>query len=230
MADKGDRKSPAAPAEIEPDAPASAGEIAASRRLRDALEDPSLPNEDAALARALATAYAPASLQGAELDEIVGAALAPEETRAAARLRASLEGAASDEAPDDVSTLARALAAAWSPKPLQDEEHRRIVERAVAELDGARGADVIVLRPRSPFVRVALGAASVVALAAAVTLLVREAGRGATVEAPFARTRSTEPLFTEPFKTGEASARIDAIAMARASDFRDNRFARWGVR
>ena len=51
-----------------------------------------------------------------------------------------------------------------------------------------------------------------------------------SAEVPLARARSTQPLFDEPFKVGDASARIDKIAVARASDFRGNRFAQWGVR
>ena len=59
-------------------------------------------------------------------------------------------------------------------------------------------------------------------------------------EVPLARARSTQPLFQsyDGFKSGEAStsvsvsatARIDKIAIARAGDYRDNRFAKWGVR
>jgi len=55
---------------------------------------------------------------------------------------------------------------------------------------------------------------------------------------PVFRVRSTQPLFEEPFQASAAtgarashgSARIDRIAMARASDFRENEFSRWGAR
>ena len=50
-------------------------------------------------------------------------------------------------------------------------------------------------------------------------------------QATMVPTRSTQSLFEEPFAPrGGASARIDRIAMARSSDLRENRFARWGVR
>jgi hypothetical protein len=39
------------------------------------------------------------------------------------------------------------------------------------------------------------------------------------------RSRSTQPLFKQPFKPGDAAARIDRIAMARERDYRENRFA-----
>ena len=43
--------------------------------------------------------------------------------------------------------------------------------------------------------------------------------------------RSTQALFPERFAaTGGETARIDRIAMARATDLRDNEFAKWGVR
>ena len=52
------------------------------------------------------------------------------------------------------------------------------------------------------------------------------------VVAAFIPTRSTDDLFgAAPFpRTGGESQRIDRIAMARASDLRQNRFAAWGVR
>ena len=71
---------------------------------------------------------------------------------------------------------------------------------------------------------------TVLALAASVVVWVSSAMTSSEGEAPLARARSTQSLFAEPFKAGETSARIDRIAAARASDYRDNRFAKWGVR
>jgi hypothetical protein len=44
------------------------------------------------------------------------------------------------------------------------------------------------------------------------------------------KARTTQPLFDEPFHAGETSARIDKIAIARAADYRDNYFAKRGVK
>lgn len=230
MADEGKKRPgfPARPDEpgeaIDPDAPPSAEEIAASQRLRDALEDPSLPNEDADLARALKAAWAPEPIAGAELGSIVETSLDPAEVRAAARLRDALDG--KPEAASPEAELAHALVCAWNPKPLSDAEHREILARAL-------GSNVVAFRRGSTtptrVVRVTFGVAGVLALAASVFLVVR-AGSHGEAEMPLALARSTQPLFSEPFRTGDASARIDKIAMARASDFRDNRFAKWGVR
>jgi hypothetical protein len=83
---------------------------------------------------------------------------------------------------------------------------------------------------RARVVRIAFGFVSGgLALAASIVLVVTSAPVHGT-EAPLAKARSTQPLFSEPFKPGETSARIDRIASARASDFRDNRFTKWGVR
>jgi len=122
-----------------------------------------------------------------------------------------------ESAPADVEAdpLVMALRAAWNPAPIDADEHREIVARAV-------GTNVIVFRRRA---RVAAVALAVVAVAAAFALRVTK-----VEEAPLARARSTTPLFDEPFRSGEASARIDKIALARAADYRDNRFAKWGVR
>jgi hypothetical protein len=69
------------------------------------------------------------------------------------------------------------------------------------------------------------------------------------IEAPPYHARSTQPLFDEPFEVRRSasegqlkktasggatrprgSSRIDRIAMARAGEFRDNEFSRWGAR
>jgi hypothetical protein len=98
------------------------------------------------------------------------------------------------------------------------------------EAGAAKTGEVIALRRRQTVVRVAFGAlAGGLALAASVFLVITSAPTHGS-EAPLAKARTTQPLFSEPFKAGETSARIDRIASARASDFRDNRFTKWGVR
>src|SRR5690606_542590 len=115
--------------EIDPDAPPSAEEIAASARLRDALEDHSSgdpgADEDVDLVRSLKAAWSPAPLgahaHAAMIDELPTA----EELALADELRRSLEP--SGRAPE----LVAALRAAWRPSPIDEAEHRAIVERAV---------------------------------------------------------------------------------------------------
>jgi len=68
------------PMEDDPDAPASPEELAAAARLRDALDDPRAErrddaDDDAALARAAAAAYAPREIDAAEHRAIVERAL-----------------------------------------------------------------------------------------------------------------------------------------------------------
>jgi hypothetical protein len=55
MSDPRDRPDP-------PDAPATEEELAESAKLRDALEDPSRPSDDAELARAMSSAWSPRDL------------------------------------------------------------------------------------------------------------------------------------------------------------------------
>ena len=158
--------------EVDPDAPPSEEERAASDRLRDALADASKPSTDADFARALAVAH--------------------------------------------------------TPRELDDAEHRALIGRALA----GRAVEVSPRRDRrGVVVRVAFGVAAVAALAAGVALVVRTPG-SPVMTSELALTRSTQPLFgAEKFPTtGGESDRIDRIAMARAGDLRDNRFARWGVR
>jgi hypothetical protein len=157
-----------------------------------------------------------------------------EEKIASARLKDALED------PNLVNAdaeLARALALADAPRELTDAEHRAIIERAVA-----------TTKPRGRVIRVVFGVTTALALAAAAVLVVGTLNRSAEVTRaasvalaprsptvpPLAQARSTQELFDEPFakplSRGAASARIDRIAMARAGDLRENRFAMWGVR
>jgi hypothetical protein len=109
-----------------------------------------------------------------------------------------------------------------------------MIEAALAKMPSAdRGAKVVAFEPRAARARVVRIAFGVVtgglALAASIVFVVTSAPMHGS-EAPLAKARTTQPLFAEPFKPGETSARIDRIASARASDFRDNRFTKWGVR
>jgi|SRR5579883_259141 len=150
---------------------------------------------------------------------------ADDEAAAAADLRAALDDPARASADAE---LARALAAAWSPKDLSAGEHRAALERALARWPAAG-------RRRRP-ARRAAAAGALLALAAGVGAVLWSADRASApaaspaAAAPLAR-RSTQPLFADPFPAaGGERARIDRIAIARAADLRDNEFARWGVR
>lgn len=140
-----------------------------------------------------------------------------EELRAAEALRAALEEPTTSHEDAD---LARALALSHAPRELPADDHRAILERALDARDA---------KPRGRVIRVVFGAAAALSMAAAFVLVMRSR----PVETPAASAiaaRSTQPLFHEPFEPiGGTSARVDRIAMARASDLRDNRFARWGV-
>ncbi len=231
-----DRPAPP-PDDDDPDAPASAEEIAASQRLRDALAGTDLRALDEALAPraspelelalALRAAWDPATLSENESRAVLDVTPTAEEQRAAAALRDALADHRAPTAGDVALQLAHALRAAFAPAALADAAHRRIVEAALERLPAGTGK-VLELRRRQTVVRVAFGAIGAgLALAASITLVVTQSPPH---EAPLARARTTQPLFSEPFKAGETSARIDRIASARASDFRDNRFSKWGVR
>ena len=225
------------PPDDDPDAPASAEEIAASQRLRDALagtaeglELDETPSPELELALALRAAWDPATISEDESRAVLDVTPTAEEQHDAAALRDALAEGCAPRATDGPHVhLAQALRAAFSPAALDATEHRRIVDAALARLPAAQTAGtVIALRRRQTVIRIAFGAlAGGLALAASITLVITSAPPH---EAPLARARTTQPLFSEPFKAGETSARIDRIASARASDFRDNRFAKWGVR
>ncbi len=192
--------------------PESPEELALAEALRLAIEEDREP-----FAASLRAAMVPARLTDEAherlLEEIMAlGAIGEDEVDAA---RGALPHAALEEA----------LRAAIAPAPLPMTEHDAIVAR-VFESAARRDA-----APRGRVIRVAFGASAALAVAAAVLLWIRRP------ETPEPRTasalinvRSTQPLFDEPFRSGEASARIDRIAMARSSDLRENRFSRWGLR
>jgi hypothetical protein len=205
----------------EDELPPTEEEVAASKRLRDALEDPSIDDADADLARSLRAAFSPAALdEGAHAQLLDDVPLSAEEIALAEELRDGL----------DADPAVQALASAWRPKEINSIEHRQIVAKVLPPA-AKRAESGRVVRVTFGFV------AGAIAIAASVVVWMNAPhGNG---EVPLARARSTQPLFQsyEGFKSGDgtgadvnASARIDKIAVARAGDFRDNRFAKWGVR
>lgn len=198
----------------DPDSPPTEEEVAASKRLRDALEsggDPSSPEVE--LATALASAWSPSALDEQVHAEMLDDLPTAEELLLAEELRQELE----------TVPLVAALRSAYEPRAISDEEHRAIVAKAI-------GTNVVPFRRPQRLVRIAVVAtSSVVAIAASIVLYINNAP---SKETPIALVpaRSTQSLFEEPFRQGDTSARIDKIALARASDYRDNRFAKWGVR
>jgi hypothetical protein len=163
-----------------------------------------------------------------------------EELRAAETLRRALEG---ERANDRIAELAQAVRAVASPETLSPERHRQILDGALSGVAPPKDANHIVVMRRSPskarYYAIG-GAASVLALAAAVALWIRGASPGATTASNataerggprFAVSRSTVGLFPEGIpRSGGTTDRVDRIAYARAQDFRQNQFARWGAR
>ncbi len=188
----------------------------------DELEDgspPLDPDEEAALALALRSAYQPGTLAPARHAEILRAALedpfAPaseDELRESERLRQALDHG-DDTHPE--AALARALAAALRPAELTRSSAERAALRAKP-----RGPNVIYVT----FGALALAAAAVFAL-----FVARPSVDAPETTAALVPSRTTEPLFHEAFAAGDASERIDRIASARERDARENRYALWGV-
>jgi len=141
-----------------------------------------------------------------------------DERAEAEALRLALEEAPSTSRAGE---FANALRVAANPGALPEAVNRELIARAVKSAPPARGRLV-----RATFG----GAFAVWAAAAAWVFYARfQSARFGSEEAPFLA-RSTAPLFSEPFRAGEKSARIDRIAIARADNFRENRFGQWGVR
>ncbi|NOU26690.1 MAG: hypothetical protein HOO96_02195 [Polyangiaceae bacterium] len=189
--------------------PESPEELALAEELRQAMEEDREP-----FAASLRAALSPSRLDDDTHEKLI------EEIMALGPIgEDEVESALPDAA------LEEALRAAISPAPLPMKEHDAIVAR-VFESAARRDA-----APRGRVIRVAFGVSAVLAVAAAVLLWIRRPDtpepRGASA---LINVRSTQPLFDEPFRSGEASARIDRIAMARSSDLRENRFSRWGLR
>lgn len=218
MTDDDERKPLSSPEESAPDAPATPEEEAAAARLREALRGGGDP-----LASALRAAWAPEAIDPREHAAILDDLPTEEELVLAEELRRALDRGA---APPLVS----ALESAWRPRELSGEDSRVLVKRALERAgEPAKEATVIAIAARRRPIQLVALTTTVIALAAAIVLWVRTNPTGPS-EAPLARVRSTQELFDEPFRSGEAAARIDKIAVARASDYRDNRFAKWGVK
>lgn len=187
--------------------------------------EPLTPAEEASLADALRLAFAPTELDPARHEQILASALedpfAPptaEEIVESERLRNALEGVG-DHA--DLA-LARALAAAHAPRPLEPAAR----ERMAAALP----------TPRAKVIYVRFGAAFGALAVAALVLLSLQTQRAPSHAAPdlqtlaLAQSRSTAPLFQTAAVQGPPSARIDRIASLRERELRENRYALWGVR
>lgn len=237
MTDRDDKRDPGGSSggDVDPDAPPSPEEIAASRQLRDAIDGSASRSEAnqaeaIELVQALRAAWAPLPLDETEHAELVEDLPDPEELALAAELRDALEGRDSRSSAG-TTEMAVALRSAWNPRALDAAAHRAVVDRALG-LDASNVVSIhAAQRSRSRVPRViVVTATSVLAFAASVIVWITTSPSGGGEEAPLAHVRSTQPLFDEPFRAGEASARIDKIALARASDYRDNRFAKWGVR
>jgi hypothetical protein len=130
-----------------------------------------------------------------------------DELKESERLRRELDDQHSRH-PD--AELARALHLAVAPRALDELSHRRILDRAVPK--------------RYPVVLVSFAVAAA-AVIAAVSLKNPEPPRAAMVQP-----HTTQALFKEPFKSEDASKRVDAIMASRSRDLRANRYARWGVK
>lgn len=178
------------------------------------------PDAEAALARALRSAFAPRELDAARHRAILEAALedpfAPptaDELRESERLRHALETGDGSHAG---AALARALRAATHPDPLALAGERRAASRIAAR------------RPNVVFVT--FGAAALAAAAAFAILFASPRLEKSAAAPELARSRSTAELFHEPFEPGQASARIDRIAISREREWRENQYALWGLR
>ena len=165
-----------------------------------------------------------------------------EELRAADALRRALEGGAGagsgpsiDRQAQRAGEWAQSLRAAAFPREISPERHRRLIDRALSASVSRAGSDA----RQSKVVYLAFGsAAGLLAMAAAVALVIRGAAPDGAMLAKsspvrgtaLALSRSTAELFPEGIpRSGGTSDRVDRIAYARAQDFRQNRFARWGA-
>jgi hypothetical protein len=143
-----------------------------------------------------------------------------QEQAAAEELRVALETPSRVTAGADAE-LARALLVSWNPGDLTVEQHRTLVQEALAQRRGR-------------VMRLSFRTSALLALAAAAALVVwsdRRTPESSGAPPAVAVSRSTQELFQERFAPiGGETSRVDRIAMARGADLRDNEFARWGVR
>jgi hypothetical protein len=142
-----------------------------------------------------------------------------EELEQAQALREALEG--EGENPD--AELLRSLRLVQDPPELDPRVNEWLVRRALHRaMPASRGK-----------LWVASGVGAALALAAGVALVLSSGPSFAPsvpAEASLIPSRSTQPLFDEPFERhGGTSSRMDRIARERARDYRSNLFLRRGV-
>lgn len=192
------------------------------------------PEQEAELLGALQAALRPAHISAAVNERLIELALedplAPAseaELAESARLRDALEQGGSHE---DVAALGALRHAFQEPLELESNLDRAMLQALAAPAPLRK-------QPQSNVVYAAFGAAGAALAAAAVAVLFLGTVSGsdpapsaATQEGLFAMPRSTTPLFSERFETGDTTARMDAIASARSRELRGNRYAAWGVR
>lgn len=205
-------------------------------------EEPLLePAQLAELLEALEAALRPGALDAPTNERLIEVALedplAPatdEELAESARLRNALERGAPHEAVATLAVLRAAFEASDPSEPRIESSVNQAVHEALRSVPAPGPAPVPPPR-RSNVVFAVFGATSAVVAAAAVLLLFvnttsERAPAPDAALSELAKPRSTAPLFSERFETGDTTARMDAIASARSRDLRDNRYASWGVR
>ncbi|HVK70058.1 MAG TPA: hypothetical protein VM694_36645 [Polyangium sp.] len=220
--------------EFDDESPPSLEELAEAEALRASLEKGEHP-----LAVVLRSASAPASLDDALNDALIERVLGKSEARAegedepptaseragATRLRDALDAPRGEERRAPLAELAEALVAAHKPRAIEPLRNEALIARALGRTSA---------QPRKGRVLSVVTAAVVMAAAAAAgfVLTLRPSTESTVAEAPeLQRSRSAGELFDTPFpRVGGASARVDRIASARATELRQNRFALWGVR
>lgn len=196
------------------------------------------PEEAAAWLTALEAAWRPSELDPAVGERLLEMALedplAPpseEELIESARLRDALE----QGTPDADAALLRALGAPFAapatPTPELSAVERALQAALAPQLEQTQPAEPA---RRSNVVYAVFGAGSALLAAAAAAVLfvgtMRSSAPAPVQAAAYAEPRSTAPLFSDRFETGDTTARMDVIASARSRDLRDNRYAAWGVR
>jgi hypothetical protein len=182
--------------------------------------DPTVERE---LAEAIRSAWEPSPLDAARHRQILEISLADpfadpteEEVRESARLR-------------------RALDEGDTTHP--DAELARVLKNAARPSAASSDADVapprIAGRTAGRVFYATFGAAALAAAAGFALFVARPREQPAASRAPIPTLHASRPtgeLFAERFETGGTTARIDRIALARAHDLRENRYAMWGVR
>src|SRR5689334_19616089 len=183
--------------------------------------------EEARWVTALQAACSPAPIPEARHEQILREALedplaeaSDEELREAEALRLALEQGGDHEH----ARLARALGHALGASPAEAHAAERALQKALEKPPA-----------RANVVWVAFGvAATGLALAASVVLVIGGAQRGAPTSATalahgeLAPSRSLAPLLNSDAEQLSASERMDRIASVRARELRQNRYAAWG--